>query len=233
MKLLSLLGFLFTFLLFSCSSSNQESSESDTSIVNSNIEKNEVTSNENLEEFEYKLPQSEYYYKIKIEKIYVDTIKNSFEAKKDQYEVPEKIDGYLLKVKFSMTNPYDKKMMAPVPDYFFLASEDKQAVSLSTTYSRDCHCEIDNSSEITMSNGKKLYEVSDGKCGYDDYCLMYDPKETKSFIIKFTDPFFTYNKQIIFWGFDRKWNNPDYTVGQDNGLIIDLVKKKITADFKF
>lgn len=182
---------------------------------------------------DYKLPQSDYSYKVKITGIDTKSVKDAFTTKADDYSVPEKVDGYLLGITFSMTNPYDKEMMAPVPSYYYITSGNDEWFSASTTRHKDCHCDIDNSTKVTNDAGKELYEIAEGKCGYSDYCIRFQPKETKNFKINFTDPIISRVKTIAFWGFDRKWKNPDYTRDQDCGLMLDIDKKEITGEKKF
>jgi hypothetical protein len=184
--------------------------------------------------FDYKLPQSNYSYKVKITGIETKVVKDAFTTKADDYSIPKKVDGYYLTIKFSLTNPYDREMMAPVPDYFYISSYNKKEwFSGSTTYHRDCQCDIDNSTKVTTDKGVELYNVSEGKCGYDDYCLRYKPNETKDFIINFTDPVFGEVRKLVFCGFDRKWKNPENTRDRDIASIIDIDKLEVTGDIRF
>jgi hypothetical protein len=211
---------------------------------NRNITKNMELENSKTEEtkpsvpddyslFDYTLPQSNYTYKIKIIYIETEISKEAFTTKADEYSIPKKVDGYFLTIKFAITNPYDKEMMAPVPDYYYITSANGEWFSSSTTNHRKCHCQINNSSKVTDLNGKELWQTSEGRCGYDDYCFKFSPYETKEFKISFKDPLFGEVKKIAFNGFGLKWNNPSYTREQDKGLLIDIENKKIIGEKHF
>lgn len=182
---------------------------------------------------DYQLPKSEYVFKVKITGIETKIAKDAFTTQTDEYAIPKKVDGYFLTVLFTITNPYDHEMIAPIPDYYYISSANGEWFSASTTYHRKCHCDIDNSTELTTLKGKRLYDISEGKCGYDDYCIKLGPNESKTFKIKFTDAIFGSVRQIAFNGFNLEWNNPSYTVAQDNALIIDVDQKKIVGEKKF
>ena len=182
---------------------------------------------------DYQLPKSEYIFQLKITGIETKIAKDAFTTQIDEYAIPKKVDGYFLTVIFTITNPYDQEMMAPIPDYYYITSLDGEWFSSSTTRSRKCHCDIDNSTEVTHSKGKELCEISEGKCGYDDYCIKFTSKETKTFKVKFTDAVFGKVRKIAFNGFNLEWNNPSYTLAQDRALIIDIDAKKIVGEKKF
>jgi hypothetical protein len=187
----------------------------------------------NFDEVDYQLPQSGYTVKIKITKINTKVSKHVFSTKAEQYAVAKKVDGYFLAVRFMVTNPYDHEMMIPVPDYFYITAENSEWFSSSTTYHKQCHCDIDNSTEVLTANGKNLYQVSEGRCVYNNYCIKFKAKESKEFKINFTDPILGSVKKLAFNGFDIRWNNPNYTVEQDKGLIIDMDKKVIVGEKRF
>lgn len=229
----STFGLRLSALIFiGCSSSTEQES------VDTQVESEVVPLNQepiDLSVFDYILPKSDYVFKIKVTDIDTTLVKDAFTLKADEYSAPEKVDGYYLSIRFSMTNPYGKEMMAPVPDYFYISSlKEDEWFTESTTYHRGCKCEIDNQTDITTDQGEELYNVSEGKCGYDDYCLRYQSGETKEFILNFTSPIYGKVKNLIFWGFDRKWKNPGPPViDKDNVLVIDIEKEELTGEVKF
>lgn len=187
----------------------------------------------NYNELDYSLPQSGYHVKIKITSISTKISKKAFITRADQYSVPEKADGYFLILTFSITSPYDHELMVPVPDYFYITSENGEWFSASTTWHKQCHCEIDNSTDVMTLQGKRLYEISEEKCGYDNYCVKFKAQETKEFKIKFTDAILGSVRKLVFNGFNIGWNNPSYTVKQDKGLIVDVDARKIVGEELF
>lgn len=175
--------------------------------------------------FDYNLPQSDYSYKIKITDIETRVAKDAFTTKADEYSVPKKVDGYFLVVSFSMTNPYDKEMMAPVPDYFYISSINDERFSNSILHSRSCGCTIDNSTQVTDDKGNELSKISEAKCGNSDHCVTFKPKETRNFVVNFTDPVFGHIKVLVFWGFNRHWAKPEFNWSKESALIVDIEKK--------
>ncbi len=226
---------LTAMFLISCGngSSNDSKATKDTTLENTKTGETTPTVPVDYSEFDYALPQSNYTYKIKITDIETKISKDAFTTKADEYSVPENVDGYFLTIKFAMTNPYDKEMMAPVPDYYYITSANGEWFSSSTTNHRECHCQIENSTKVTNLKGKELWQISEGRCGYNDHCFKFLPNETKEFKISFTDPIFGEVKKIAFNGFGLKWNNPSYTREQDKGLIIDIDNKKIIGEKNF
>lgn len=220
------------FLFVSCNSStDNKSSKLKTATADQTVHDTIPT---DYSSFDYKLPQSNYFYKVKITAVETKVVKDAFITKVDEYSIPKKVDGYYLTIKFSLTNPYDKEMMAPVPDYFYISSyNNKEWFSASTTFHRDCQCYIDNSTKLTTEKGVELYNISEGKCGDDDYCLRYKPNETKKFIVNFTDPVFGEVKKLVFYGFDRKSKNYENTRDKDIVSIIDIDRLAITGEIRF
>ena len=132
-----------------------------------------------------------------------------------------------------MTNPYDKEMIAPVPDYSYISSINEEKFSNSTIYHRDCGCQIDNSTEVTDDKGKELSKISEGKCGNSNYCVRFKPQETKDFIVSFTDPIVANVRSIVFWGFDRRWAKPEFRSSKKSALILDIDKNKVVGEIRF
>lgn len=221
---------LILLLNASCGSGSTETEDApDTIAIEADIPRKPI----DYSLIDYQLPKSDYVFKVKITGIETKIAKAAFTTQTDEYAIPKKVDGYFLTVIFAMTNPYDHEMMAPISDYYYITSANGEWFSASTTRHRKCHCDIDNSTEVTTLKGRKLYEISEGKCGYDDYCIKFKPNETKTFKINFTDAIFGGVRQIAFNGFDLEWNNPSYTVAQDRALIIDVDKKKIVGEKRF
>lgn len=179
-------------------------------------------------EIDYKLPKSNYTYKIKIVGIETILVEDAFTTKADEYSIPTKESGYLLSIKYTMTNPYEKEMMALVPEYYWISSNNGQFFTASTASHRDCQCEIDNQTTNTNEKGMELSKLTEGSCGYG-YCLKFMSKETKTFIIKFDDPIYWKVNEIMFHSFGLKSQGVYFTRKTDMPLIIDLKKKTITG----
>ncbi len=180
--------------------------------------------------FDYKLRNSEYAMKVQITSIETEEVEGAFEKKADEYSVPEKVSGYLLSVHYELTNPHDKELMIPIPNYASITSTRDEFFSGSTVYNRDCQCDIDNSTEMTDEKGRKLYEIRDGECGSSHYCMIFQPGETKSFIINFTDPIYSEVKRLVFKSFNLEWDSPESTSPRDRGIIIDIDKKAVVGE---
>lgn len=175
----------------------------------------------------YSFPNSEYVYDVKISDIKIKLKKNEFESKIDEYSIPKKVDGYILSITLEFTNLYDKDMMAPIPKYYAITSLDKHFFSGSTTYSRSCGCNIDNSTKIRDSKGEELWTFSEGECGSGDYCIKFKPKETKKFILTYTDAIIITQKKIIFIAFDQTYKETGSTRKRDIGYILNIDTGKV------
>ena len=182
--------------------------------------------------FSYQLLNSDYVFQIEISGIDTKIKKDAFTHQDDQYSPKQKVDGYILKVKYKMTNPYDKVIMAPVPHYYYIGTLDNSFFSASTTRHRDCSCAIDNSADLTDIKGKDIYSLSDGRCGYDDPCVKFEPNETKEFIVTFTDPIYKDAKQLIFSGFHRQGQSSNSTRKRDIVLLLDIDNKKVINEIQ-
>lgn len=176
----------------------------------------------------YSFPNSNYVYDVKITDINSKLIKEEFESKADQYAIAEKVDGYILSITLEFTNPYEKEMMAPIPNYYAITSLDKQYFSGSTTYSRSCGCNIDNSTKVADIKGRELRELSEGKCGFgSDYCIKFKAKETKKVIITFTDPIIVTQKKIVLIAFSQKYKEEGSTRDRDIGFVLNVETGKV------
>lgn len=180
----------------------------------------------------YPLSGSDYVYNVEITSIETKIAKGTFTTKKDDYSVPQDADGYYLKIKFSLTNPYEQEMMVPIPNYFYISSTNKEFFSGSTTYSKSCSCQINNSTDVFNDKGKELWQFSEGKCGHSSYCVHFKPKETKNYILKFNDPIFGEVKRLWFWGFNRHWEREGSTSRRDLALIIDVDEGMVIGEEK-
>ncbi len=177
----------------------------------------------------YKLPKSNYVYNVQIEDIQTTIVKEVFTIKREEYEIAKKEDGYLLTIKYSMTNPYAKEMMAPVPDYYWISSNSSEFFSTLTTGSRDCECQIANQEELTTENNIKVSELSDGSCGSSKYCLRFNPNETKIFLVKFRNPIYWKVKELMFHSFGLKSQGKRFTRETDMPLIINVEKNEVVG----
>jgi hypothetical protein len=182
--------------------------------------------------FSYSLLNSNYVFQIEISGIETKIKKEAFVHKEDQYSPKVKVDGYILKVKYKMTNPYDKVIMVPVPTYYYIGTLNKKYFSAFTTYSRDCQCDIDNSTDLTDIKSKSIFSLSDGLCGYNDPCVKFEAKETKEFVVTFTNPIYKDATQLIFSSFHRQKQNSNSTRQLDIVLLLDIEKKKVINEIQ-
>lgn len=205
-----ILFFISTLTIISCSNDPKSNQTIDKSIVTENTIPKDTTSVD-YSKFLYPLLNSDYVFQIEINGIDTKVKRDAFTHQDDQYSPKQKVDGYILKVKYKMTNPYDKVIMAPVPTYFYIGRLDKKYFSASTTYNRECQCDIDNSTDLTDTKGKGIYSLSDGRCGYDDPCIKFEAKESKEFIVTFTEPIYKDINQLIFSSFHRQGQSGNST----------------------
>lgn len=199
-------------------------------IEKTNSSSAEIIDDTDYSYFKYKFPDSHYTFDVKITDINFKLTKNEFETKDDQYSVAKKVDGYVLSIFLEFTNPYDNEMMAPIPYYYEITSFDKQYFSHSTTYSRGCNCNIDNSVELKDSSGRELSRVAEGSCGTsNDYCVKFKPKETKKISITFIDPIIITQKKLVFIGFSGTYKDVESIFDSDSdiGLVLNVETGKV------
>lgn len=201
-------------------------------------EKLSVLMGESLEpidysELEYHLPRSDYYYEIKITDIKTDLAAGAYERREDEYSVPVPVDGYLLSIHFDMTNPYDKAMVAPIPNYATITSTNKEYFSSSTTNHRGCQCKIDNTTRITNESGQELWEFAKLECAHRKHCMQFAANETKSFIIHFKDPVISDVRKLVFRSFNLSWQEYNGASKREKGLVIDVDKGKVIGEKKY
>jgi hypothetical protein len=217
--------------IISCSDDTGSNQKSETTVDTQNVVPKDITPID-YSKFSYPLLNSSYIFQIEISGMETKVKKDAFVHQDDQYSPKEKVDGYILKVKFKMTNPYDNVIMAPVPHYYYIGTLDNKFFSASTTRHRDCSCDIDNSTELTDTKGKDIYSLSDGLCGYDDPCVRFEPYETREFIVIFTDPIYNDTKQLIFSGFHRRGKSMNSTRERDIVLLLDTEQRKVVNEIQ-
>ena len=183
--------------------------------------------NKDYSSFKYTFPNSQYTFDVKISNVKSKIKKNEFQSKSDEYSVAKKVDGYILSFNIIFTNPYEKEMMAPIPNYYAITALDKQYFSGSTAYSRSCGCNIDNSTDVTDEKGKNLWAISEGKCGSGDYCIKFNPKEKKIFTITYSDPIIITQKKIVLIAFNKSYREAGNTRDRDIGFILNVETGKV------
>lgn len=193
--------------------------------------------------FKHYLEDRDYAYDIKITNITVTEHKSIFEVEKERYTVPEKIDGTSVTITFDIKNPYSKTMRIPFPEYYEIASKEFEGLK-GHIYSRSANTYIDNTTTIEDIKGNSLSSFSH----YNDDPILrkliveFKPNETKSIVVKFTEPFPSTINIITFIAFNkhlRKKVDDYYKLSDDEqeeyladkstqyGLVIDLKTKKL------
>jgi hypothetical protein len=192
--------------------------------------------------FKHLLPESEYAYDIEITTVDFKNHKNSFTTKKEKYDAPTEMDGLTLNIKFKMTNPYNKVMQIPFPDYFYVTSKEFDGLE-KFSFSKGCWCHSNSSTEIKNEKGKDLYDFTkrstDGVLSAQ--IIEFKPNETQVFTISFSEPFPAAVKSLTFVGFNQHlYKQVDYSVyekmsesereateAKSHGLVINIASKKI------
>lgn len=211
---------------------NGRGKESSAPLEYSDTSNSVVQKKYNPREIEYNLPNSNYSYVVYIDTITTKVAKNAFETKDDEYSVPRKVDGYYLTVQIAITNPYDKEMMAPVPDYYYITTPVKKYFSASTTRHRNCACEINNSTKMFTEKGVELWKIVNGKCGGEP-CVKFNANETKRFKILFSDPIYGEVRELVFWGFNKKLKKQGTNRDRDIGLLINVDEGRVISTHTF
>jgi hypothetical protein len=186
---------------------------------------------------------SDYSFDITITNIKVIEHKNVFEVKRDKYARPEKINGTSVTIEFEIKNPYDRVMRIPFPWYYEIGTEnyeglDRNFVGIKEDFYMTNECEVENSEGVPLSSFSKEELIENSK----ETVVEFKPNESKSIVVKFTKPFPSYIKQVLFVGFDKYIKNEIEDISymseeQKNsyfedkslnyGLVIDLESKKI------
>lgn len=187
--------------LTSCSDSKVQTESNEIGAAENTIEQ---ASQEDtiLNVINHQLRDSDLSYIVEISQIKFKTTKDAFELTTEKYFEPESIDGMNLTVNFKMTNPHDKPMRIPFPDYFFITAPEFKNVK-GFIFSKSCKCYIDNSVRITDTNGDWPHTFAKREKG--DYIVSFDKNETKEFVLYFTDifPKFDDLKTITLGGFNK------------------------------
>lgn len=218
---------IFIMFLLSCKKEVENSEPNSYKYVNEEIYEPTETDFYNFKHY----LDSEYSFDTKITDIKVIEHKGVFEVQKEKFGTPEKVNGKSIVIEFDIKNPYDRAMRIPFPEYFQIASDEFEGLE-GYGYSRRDHTYTGFASIIESDQGLALNKI--GK--YNDDSLSrrllvdFKPNETKSFIIKFTNPFPLTIEKVLFIGFNKEIENL-----KDSGLInlteyglyIDLKNKKI------
>ena len=192
--------------------------------------------------FKHLLPESDYFYNVEITDIDFKTHKDAFSITLNKYDVPTKTDGLTLTLKYKMTNPYNKVMRIPFPEYFHVTSEEFKGLE-HFEYFKGCRCHSNSSIEIKNSIGKDIYDfTTDDNNGISRQRLIeFKPHETQEFTITFTEPFPNTVKSISFVGFNEHlYKEVDYNLYEkmseaerdanraaEYALVINVAFKKI------
>lgn len=185
---------------------------------------------------------SDYAFDIKITNIRVVEHKDAFEIEKEKYGKLEKINGTSVAIEFDIKNPYSRIMRIPFPEYYEIGSDEFEGEGY--TYSRNAQITIDNSTVIKSSKGISLNSIGHWNDDSISRRLIVDfePNETKSFVIEFTEPFPSTIEKITFIGFNKhlqKQVEDTFNLSKEElesyladkstkyGLVIDLKNKKI------
>lgn len=235
MKKSMLAPLLFFLITISCGKEKKETEP----VIEPQIEEKVI----DFYNFEHYLEDSNYAYNIKITNILTTEHKDMFEVEKEKYGVPEKINGTSVTIAFDITNPYSKTMRIPFPEYYEIASEEFEGLE-GHIYSRSAKTYIDNTTTIEDGKGNPLSSFSK----YNDdpigrkLIVEFKPNETKSIVVKFTDPFPSTINKITFIAFNqhlRKKVDDYYKLSEAEqeeyladkstqyGLVIDLKNKKL------
>lgn len=235
MRKLSLISLLFCLIAISCGKEKKE--------IEPVIDPEKEETVTDFYNFEHYLEDSNYAYDIKITNITTIEHKDIFEVENEKYGVPEKIYGTSVSIAFDIKNPYSKTMRVPFPEYYEIASEEFQGLK-GHIYSRSAKTYIDNTTTIEDSKGNPLSSFSK----YNDdpigrkLIVEFKPNETKSIVVKFTDPFPSTINKITFIAFNqhlRKKVDDYYNLSEvekeeyladkstQYGLVIDLKNKKL------
>lgn len=181
-----------------------------------------------LSKLRHNIRLSNYYYPIEISKIDFKRVKNAFTTKAEKYTVSKTLDGLKLIVTFKMTNPYNKEMVVPIPDYFYITADNLSSYTPDYTYSKSCRCDIDNGSTLTYK-GKELENIYDERIE-SDYCLKFKSNEVKEFKVSFDNEVADNIIKLNFIGFAYDKNGTTYHI--ESGIEIDVKSKSILRQIK-
>ncbi len=177
----------------------------------------------------YHLKNSNYIVYMRLNRMKITNVVGAFSIQKDEYSVPEKKDGYDVAFNFQINNPYDKQLLVPIPQRFNVMVEDNNENFATNTYLPKWQKYYEIGSDVTDTVGNNVVYVYDKQNEnglYRDYKLLFQPKETKEFKIKFGTISRKY-KRLILTGFDLTYYNPKDTLNDGVGIIIDIDKQTI------
>jgi hypothetical protein len=234
-----MLTFLFiAFVVSACSNNNSTNRDMGKNELGNEEKQTEgvvipITYVNDLSLLKEKLPESDYYYAIKIVKIEFEEIKNAYTYKADKYAVGEPINGIKLIVTFTMTNPYNKEMAdVPISTYYRLTTPENlsdegldggNGVSLNYVEKTKRNVLIHNGQEV-----KKYIEP---------YTLNFRPNEAKEFKVVLPHFISTVSK-VVFWEFSDSTNVNDLKWGWaqikqvETGIEIDVKSKSILSQLR-
>lgn len=184
--------------------------------------------------FKNLIPESDFAYDIKITGINFKSISNAFEFPIEKYGVAKKQDGLLLSIAFDITNPYNREMNTPFPDYYQITAPEFQNLD-NFIYSKSCRCHISNSFFITDNKKKPLSEFSkytEASVGRQ-LLVNFKAKETKHLIINFEDPFPDNVNEVTFIGFNKHFREEkDYYSLDDDEKKVYLEDNNLSYGLK-
>lgn len=171
------------------------------------------------------LPGSPYYYQVHVYNVAFKTVKKAFQQQKDAYSAPSFVDGKQLTFSFDMTNPYDKSMQAPIPDYFRLQSAcfdlGEGAGAANTSYNRFSRVYELSGSQLTTSTGQDLHDVAGAqRATTSTYQLPFKPHQTRTFKVTLEKPFAADCPSVTLLGFTKSDQNAGEQVYV--GMILDV-----------
>lgn len=180
------------------------------------------------------IPESDFAYDIKITDINFKSVPKVFEITKEKYGITKNEDGLLLSISFDITNPYDREMNTPFPNYFEITAPEFESLD-NFIYSKSCRCHINNSFSITDNNKKPLSEFSkytDASIGRQ-LLVNFKAKETKHLIINFEEPFPKTINVVTLIGFNKHFRvEKDYYNLTDEEKEIFLADKNLSYGLK-
>ena len=183
--------------------------------------------------FYFELPDSNYKFKVKIDEIIKTVVMDEFVVKDNEYEVGSNINGYTLKLRLSITNPYNKIMVnVSFPAESYITSiYDKDFVTEGAYSKRIGRYIIP---EVHDIKNIKLKRNKSDDCSGNGLCLNFQPKETKSFILYYSNPIKDTIKNLTLVGYKLTKTDEKRTAFSDaTGVIFNVNTNKIVGEQKF
>jgi hypothetical protein len=171
-------------------------------------------------------------FKASIDSIILESGSDHLKKKENEWKKKRYTRGEFLKIKYSLTNPYNYDVMTPIPKYFEIGSMNKN-FSRSTTKKHGKNYYIDNGTKITTKEGVSLIMAKDEMCGTSkQYCINFKPNQKKEFYINFDDAIETYGSLYLF-AFDITWDDYKYRRPQPVGFEISMTRAEIIGTKNF